>query len=265
MEKRLRLISGGLIAVVFSITFLFGANTKQVTMRFSWWDGGARHKATLEAINPYQKNNPNVKIRAEYMGYDGYREKLFVQLSGNSEPDIMQVDFPWVVDIASQGDKFVDFSKEANIDLKQFSKNFLWEFGAANGKLLGLPTGANGFGLVINKKFFQKNNIPLTTEWNRDTLNDISEKIHQKDRGSYLLIASSISTVQYFFTKYFRSKNGKYWATDDYKLTCTNAELIDAFKQLKKNYASGVAVPLGEASLFEAKDTAVQYIYHKSS
>ena len=66
----------------------------QVTLRFSWWGSDVRHKATLEAIDLYMKQNPNVKIEAEYGGVDGYQDKLSTQLGGGTAPDLIQVDNP---------------------------------------------------------------------------------------------------------------------------------------------------------------------------
>ena len=47
-----------------------------VTLRFSWWGSDSRHKALLAVIEAYEKKNPNVKVEAEYQGYDGYYEKI---------------------------------------------------------------------------------------------------------------------------------------------------------------------------------------------
>lgn len=63
---------------------------ESVTLRFAWWGGDDRHTATLKAIEEYQKINPNVKIEAEYQGYDGYNDKILTQLAGGTQPDIMQ-------------------------------------------------------------------------------------------------------------------------------------------------------------------------------
>ena len=52
---------------------------ESVTLRFAWWGGDDRHTATLKAIEEYQKINPNVKIEAEYQGYDGYNDKILTQ------------------------------------------------------------------------------------------------------------------------------------------------------------------------------------------
>ena len=80
MKNRLK-ITSILCALSVSMTMLVGCggSTKsaasssggdgeQVNLRFSWWGGDARHKATLEVIDNYMKEHPNVKIEAEYGG-----------------------------------------------------------------------------------------------------------------------------------------------------------------------------------------------------
>ncbi len=89
---------GILCLLMVCILFTLGAQgtkdqkTDQVTLRFMWWGGDARHKATLQVIDQYMSIHPNVKIEAEYGGYDGYFEKLTAQLAGGTAADIMQFD-----------------------------------------------------------------------------------------------------------------------------------------------------------------------------
>ena len=85
MIKSKRLIAT-LVLVVFTMSIFFAFSTagsekakaasKKVTLRFMWWGGEARHKATLAAIQAYMKKYPNVRINAEYGGIEGYMQKL---------------------------------------------------------------------------------------------------------------------------------------------------------------------------------------------
>lgn len=75
------------------------SNTSQktVTLRFMWWGGDNRHKATLDAISLYEKEHPNVKINAEYGGVTDYLQKLITQLSSGTAPDLVQIDVTWLL------------------------------------------------------------------------------------------------------------------------------------------------------------------------
>ena len=125
----------------------------QTALRFMWWGGEARHKVTMDAIQLYMKQNPNVKIVGEYGGFSGYQQKLLTQLAGNTAADIIQIDQPWMGDLMSQGDLFLDLYKAQEIKLGNFEKNLLKSQCEWNKKLIGLPTGSNGIIYVVNKDF----------------------------------------------------------------------------------------------------------------
>ena len=57
------------------------SSDEQVTLRFAWWGGDERANATMEVINKFMEENPNIKIEAEYGSSDGYHDKLATQLA----------------------------------------------------------------------------------------------------------------------------------------------------------------------------------------
>ncbi len=224
-----------------------------VTMRFSWWGGDSRHKATLDSMEAYKKKNPNVTIQGEYGGYDGYLQKLMTQIATDSAPDLIQIDPIWTNQLGLQKDSFVDFKAEESVDLSQFDPKVLSGFCTSNGIVLGLPMGINGFGLVVNKAFMQKYNVPLDKQWSWEDIIEEGQKIHQQDKDAYLLLMDPTQLQQIFLTDYVRSKTGKFWATDDYKIGVTKEELTDAFKMMKNLFDSGAVAPFGEVALFDSK------------
>lgn len=72
-----------------------GGDGEKVTLRFSWWGGDERNEATLDVIEAYEKEHPNITIEAEYSGDDGYQEKLSTALAGNTAADIIQMGPGW--------------------------------------------------------------------------------------------------------------------------------------------------------------------------
>lgn len=228
---------------------------KQVTMRFAWWGADARHKATLAAIDLYKQKYPNVTIEAEYQGFDGYQQKIMTQLAGGSAPDLMQTDYPWLVDMASQKDLLMDLNNQKALDLTQFNDKVLKEFCSQKGKLLGLPMGTNGMGMLVNKSFMEKYGIPLNTEFTWDTLIEQGKKIHEKDKDAYLLglDVGPGALEPIFYERYIFSKTGKYWLNDDFTITASKADIVEALTTLKNLFDSGTALPLGEAQTFVGK------------
>ncbi|OYU68361.1 MAG: hypothetical protein CFE45_43170, partial [Burkholderiales bacterium PBB5] len=74
----------------------------------SWWGGAARHAATLKALALFQQTYPDVKVKAEYMGFNGYLERLTALVAGGSEPDLMQINWAWLAMFSKRGNGFTD-------------------------------------------------------------------------------------------------------------------------------------------------------------
>ena len=70
-----------------------GASTtdgkEPVTLRFSWWGGETRHKATMAAVEAFEQEYPWVTVECEYSSWDGWTDKVATQLAGGTAPDLM--------------------------------------------------------------------------------------------------------------------------------------------------------------------------------
>lgn len=227
-------------------------NQKTVTLRFMWWGGDARHKATLDAISLYEKEHPNVKINAEYGGVTDYLQKLITQLSSGTAPDLIQIDVTWLQQLFSQGDFFADLSKLKDINVNAFDQNFLKNYCYVNNKLIGLPTGINNSAMYINKDFFNKFGIDDKTVWTWDNLLQTAKMVHEKDKNAYLLDADS-TICDYILVTYVGQKTGNQWVKDDYTLGFDKQTLTEAFKYLNDLFEVGAIEPFSQSAPYEGK------------
>ncbi len=215
--------------------------TGPVNMRFMWWGSDARHKATLTVIDQFMAKNPNVKIEAEYGGFTGYLQKLTTQLSGGTAPDLIQVDVPWLYDLARQGDLFVDLYKA--MDTSRFDKEALKK-GEVKGKLWGVPAGIiceEVFG--FNMDFFKRFGIDPGIQFDWDSLMRIGAEVHKKDSKSYLV--SSQSDFPELFMIYMLQLTGKpSMVKEDFTLDFTEQDARTMFAYLKQGMDAGVFMPL---------------------
>lgn len=223
-----------------------------VELRVSWWGGEARHEGTLAAIDTYMKNNPNVKIEAEYSGWDGYYQKLVTQLAGNTAPDLMQIDYKWLYNLRRQGKFFTDPREMKDIiDISGFSQASLDAI-SVDGELQGLPTGLNAAGMIYNKEFFKKNNIPEDIDyWNWDNLIEIGKKVHDADPNQYLLNEFPSSIVS--LCDMYLEQEGKEIVKSDYTLGVNAEELTGAYEYIQKLFDNNVITPFEESALFQDK------------
>ena len=128
---------------------------EKVTLRFSWWGGDSRHKATVAAIEKYMKLNPDIVIKPEYSGWDGYHDKLTTQYAGNNAPDISQLDITMVMEYASRG-LILDLTNYKNRYFKDIDESLWGGFKDSSGKVWALPAGINCVSLHYNKTMLRK-------------------------------------------------------------------------------------------------------------
>ena len=128
----------------------------EVTITISWWGGDSRHEATLKALELFEEKYPNIKVEPQYGAWGGWLEQLSVQMAGNTEPDVMQINWNWIYEFSADGTGFTDLNQYADIlELDQYPKNLLEEM-SINGNLLGVPISTTGKVFYWNKTTFDK-------------------------------------------------------------------------------------------------------------
>ena len=134
-------------------------------LRFSWWGGSGRHEATLKAIALFERENPGVRIKAEYMGFAGYLERLTTQFAGRSEPDIVQINWAWLAMFSKRGTGFRDLRQHADAtDLAEFDESDL-AYADIAGKLNALPVSFTARVLLWNQASFNQAGVALPRNW----------------------------------------------------------------------------------------------------
>jgi len=170
-----------------------------VTLRFSWWGGKDRHQATLAALQAFEAKYPDIKIKAEYTGWEGYFSRLTTQINSGTEADLIQTNWNWLTLMSRKGDGFYDLNKLAGtLDLKQFSPAALATT-TVNGKLNALPLSTNVMGFYYNQASWQKAGLPLPKSWDellaagavfKEKLGDNAYPIYVGEQDCMLLVFS---------------------------------------------------------------------------
>lgn len=136
-----------------------------VEIRMSWWGGDSRHKATQAAVKLFEEKYPNINVKAEFTGWTGHLERITTQISGRTEPDLMQINWPWLPIFSPGGSGFADLNQLGDIiDLSQWDKGLL-DAGTMNGKLNGLPISVTGRVFFLNKTTYEKAGVAIPKTW----------------------------------------------------------------------------------------------------
>lgn len=228
------------------------SSDEKITLRFSWWGGEDRHAATIAAIEAYKQIAPNVTIEAEYQGFDGYEQKIKTQLAGGTSADIMQLDLPWLQELTSKGDFFLDLGNSSEFDAAGFDQDFLNNFGVYNDQLVAVPTGVNSYCMIINKTLADKLGIQTDVEWDWDSIYEAGKKLHEEDSSKYLLLADHAALRQDIVTM-LKQRTGAQWVNEDYTVGFSKEDAVASFEWLHKAMEAGVYQPIGESDLFFGK------------
>lgn len=165
-----------------------GANkaveTGPVTIRFTWWGGDARQKATQQVIDAFNAENPNITVVGEYSDWTGYWDKLATQVAANDAPDIIQMDEKYVREYGDRG-ALLDLHQLTGLDTSGIDANTL-KSGEVDGELVGLVTGIATFCIAANPGVLAKAGVPLPddTTWTWEDYRKIGQQVSQSGAGT---------------------------------------------------------------------------------
>jgi oligogalacturonide transport system substrate-binding protein len=137
----------------------------EVRLRMSWWGGNEVHRAYLASIRRFEAKYPHIKVKGEYTGWVGHLERLTTQIAGGTAPDVMQVNWNWLVLFSRDGRGFYDLSTVGNtLDLSQFDAEAR-ATGTVNGRLNALPVTMTARVFYFNATTFEKAGIGVPSSW----------------------------------------------------------------------------------------------------
>lgn len=227
---------------------------KPVTLRFSWWGGDSRNKATLEVIDQFHKMYPWITIEAEYGSNDGYHDKLATQLTSGTQPDIMQVDPETMPQFVNDGDYFVDFLQSgfdfSNYDLEAINGSTIT--GHYSGKQLGIPTGVAGPCMLVNKKVADSAGADFSKPYTWEDLITWGKAAHALDSSTYLLAANTDYLNNMVVNYYMKQLTGK--TLFDAKTGALQADvenMTKTFEYVKALFDNNIVAPISVMSQYE--------------
>ena len=151
-SNRRQFLLGSAAVLGAAATGLRPAFADTVNLRQIFWGSQARADRTYKANGLFSQKNPNDKIASEFYAWNDYWPKLATETAGGNAPDIIQMDYRYIVEYADRQaiapmDEFV--GKE--LDLSDFDKDQI-EGGKVHGKLYGISLGANSVALIDNTR-----------------------------------------------------------------------------------------------------------------
>jgi oligogalacturonide transport system substrate-binding protein len=219
------------------------ARAEERVLRFSWWGGGGRHEATLKAIAAFQQQNPGLRIKAEYMGFNGYLERLTTQIAGGSEPDVMQINWAWLAMFSKRGNGFTDLNRHAALlGLDQFNAEDV-NSGVVGGKLNALPVSYTARVMLWNQAAFQRVGLALPRTW--DDIFAAGPVFQQRAGDKAYALDGELYDMMLLAQAYVQQKHGTPFVDPATPRVAMNpAAALDWVQTYQRLTANHVATPL---------------------
>lgn len=219
------------------------ALSQKQRLRMIFWGSQARAERTYAAADLYMKANPGTGIDGEFLGWNDYWAKLATQIAGGNAPDIIQMDYRYIVEYASRGaiaplDSFVGTALNlADFDPLQVDS------GKVDGKLYGVSLGSNSVAMMVNKAVFERLKLPVLgskTTW--DDFSKLAADITKARirRGFYG--AADGSRNEQIFENYLRQR-GKALYTAEGQIAFDVADVAEWFDMWARLRDAGAVPP----------------------
>ena len=163
MKRRSALVHLGALAASVAAPAL--AEPAPAVLRFAWWGGAGRHEATLKAVRLFEQRNAGLKVKCEYMGFNGYLERLTTQIAGGAEPDLMQINWAWLAMFSKRGTGFTDLAPLLGPAIREQLPEQELDTGRVAGKLNALPVSYSARVFLWNQGSFDRVKLPLPRTW----------------------------------------------------------------------------------------------------
>jgi multiple sugar transport system substrate-binding protein len=220
---RMRIMIGLMATLLLTLSTACGSDSADsggpVTIRFSWWGNEDRAKITNQAVDAFEKANPNITVKTESVDFNSYFDRLATSVAAGDEPDVITMGGAYPREYADRG-VLLDMTAVSNdLDLSKLDEPALSN-GNFDGKQYGVPTGVNTFGVIVNPAIFEQAHVKLPND-------------NKWDWDDYVRLATDLSA---------KAPEGVYGSDDP-----TSPETLDLYANQKTNeglYAKkgGVAI-----------------------
>ncbi|PXA97516.1 ABC transporter ATP-binding protein [Nostoc sp. 3335mG] len=161
MSINRRLFIGAGLAMGAATFMGTAARAQDGALRTIFWGGQTRADRTMKAFDLFQASRGGEPVLTEFMGFNDYWTKVATVTAGGSAPDLIQMDYRYIVEYARRGVLApLDSYLGNTLDLSDFDADQV-EAGKVDGKLYGISMGAGGFCLQVNASAYERAGLPM--------------------------------------------------------------------------------------------------------
>lgn len=211
----------------------------QTELRVSWWGGQERHNRTIEVIELFEEQNPDIAVSTEYSDFDSHWERLSTQAAGQNLPDVVQMDLQFLQEYASR-DLLVDLNQYVDSGIINLDdvEEALIEGGRVDESLYAVNLGTNSLVVMYDPAIFEEAGVPeLEPGYTWEEYMETARAIHA-ETGNY----SGEFSIMPFFIHYLR-QNDQWLYNEDNTAIGYDDEVLVEFLTMYKGLLDDEVVP----------------------
>ena len=242
---RRQFLMGSSALVAAGAAGVMPAWAQDANLRLIFWGGQARADRTYGVTDLYDQAN----IEGEFLAWNDYWPKLATQTAGGNAPDIIQMDYRYIVEYAQRNaiapmDDYVG----SVLQLDDFDQDQL-DGGKVDGKLYGISLGANAVATLINPAAFEEAGVEApTNDWTYDDIMTKGEAFAAANVRNGMKMMTDSSGTEPMLDNWLRQK-GLALYTADGKLGFGAEEMTEWFSMWNKVREAGVIVAPDDQAL----------------
>lgn len=247
--QRRQFLLGSAAAIAAGATGFRPAFADGVNLRQIFWGSKARADRTFQANDLFLKANPADKLNSEFYAWNDYWPKLATETAGGAAPDIIQMDYRYIVEYAKrQAIAPLDAFVGKELDLHDFDQDQI-DGGKVDGKLYGISLGANSVSTIVNTKAFEEAGVAVPdNNFTYDDLMAAGEAFKKANIRGGMKAFQDGSGSEPMLENWLRQR-GKALYTADGKLAFDADDMVEWFKLWKKLRDAGAVVSPDDQAL----------------
>lgn len=218
-----------------------GSGGGPVTIRFDWWGNPDRAAVTEQAVDEFERRNPDIRVETSYAEFNAYFQKLATQIAGGNAPDVLQMDYRYVREYADRN-VLADLREgPAAVDTSGVTQQLL-SGGTVEGKLFGIPPTQNTQTFTYDFARWEQSGATLPRDgWAWADLMAAAQKVTDSTAGQVRGVGD-FGGIEDWFEVWLRQQ-GKSLYTEDGKLGYTADEVARWWDMTDGWRRSGAATP----------------------
>ncbi|MBS4218699.1 sugar ABC transporter substrate-binding protein [Bacillus sp. FJAT-49711] len=218
-----------------------GEDNKPVELSFIWWGEQARHDRTQEAIKLFEEQNPDIKIKAEFSGWDGYWEKMATRAAGKNMPDLVQMSSAYLAEYTDRG-LLVDLTQYIDSGIINFDnvQPALKEIGKIGDHIYSVSLGTSNSAMFYDPAMFEKAGVQEPKPgYTYEEMEDMSKQIKDNFGKGYFGITTFNNSEA--FSVYLRQNGQDFYNEDFTDLGFDDQLLIDYYNYWLELMNNGIS------------------------